>query len=377
MALKKKIAFYAPLKSPFHPIPSGDREIARMMMQALRYAGYDVELISEVISYQKGPQQALFDRRRQEVLAEEKRIRSLWSREPGLIPDLWFTYHPYCKSPDWLGPILTRDFGIAYATAEACRTHQGSPTDWLDGRNSVREAVQQAERNFVLKDTDWQYLAEFMPGMQTAIRIRPFLDAASQPKRTVPAASLFNNEYPILFAAGMMRPGAKMQSYEYLAKALTTIKNIQWNLIIAGEGPERERVTQFFEFLDEDRLQSVGSIAHEHMFEIMDQSNLFVWPGIGEAIGLVFLEAQSRGLPVAALQTAGVPLVVSDGIGGLLSPQDDVSAYAASIKALVEDPALCRRLGMDGRMQVLKEHDIPAVAAVFKQAIDTLPTPTR
>ncbi len=377
MVAQKKIAFYAPLKSPFHPIPSGDREIARMMMQALKLAGFKVDLISEVISYQKRPQQELFDRRRKDVLAEEKRLRTLWSQDRDQIPHVWFTYHPYCKSPDWLGPTLTKDFGIPYVTAEACRTRQGLPTDWLAGRRSVRDAVIQADCNFVLKDTDWHYLQEIIPDMRTAIRMKPFLNSAGQPAPTPPGTSLFDNQFPVLFAAGMMRPGAKMQSYECLANTLKRIQHLQWNLIIAGEGPERQQVAQLFNFVAEDRLQMLGSVAHEHMFAIMDQSNIFVWPGIGEAFGLVYLEAQSRGLPVAALDTAGVSLVVSQGIGGLLSPAGDLSAYAASIKSLIENTALRNRLGTDGRRQVLKDHDIPAVAAVFKQVIETLPIISR
>ncbi|MEO1722987.1 MAG: hypothetical protein AAFR84_11325, partial [Pseudomonadota bacterium] len=33
------VAFYAPMKSPDHPTPSGDREIARHLLTALSAAG--------------------------------------------------------------------------------------------------------------------------------------------------------------------------------------------------------------------------------------------------------------------------------------------------------------------------------------------------
>ena len=45
--MKPKIAFSAPLKSPNHPIPSGDREIARNLLKALDLAGFDAFLASE------------------------------------------------------------------------------------------------------------------------------------------------------------------------------------------------------------------------------------------------------------------------------------------------------------------------------------------
>ncbi len=41
-------AFYAPLKAPGHPTPSGDREIARGLMLALDRAGFAPELASDL-----------------------------------------------------------------------------------------------------------------------------------------------------------------------------------------------------------------------------------------------------------------------------------------------------------------------------------------
>ena len=45
-----KIAFYAPLKSPDSPIPSGDRKMARQFIACLRSEGHDVRLISRLKS---------------------------------------------------------------------------------------------------------------------------------------------------------------------------------------------------------------------------------------------------------------------------------------------------------------------------------------
>ena len=41
------VAFYAPLKPPTSPVPSGDRRIARLLIRALKMAGHDVELASK------------------------------------------------------------------------------------------------------------------------------------------------------------------------------------------------------------------------------------------------------------------------------------------------------------------------------------------
>lgn len=367
------VAFYAPLKSPYHHIPSGDREIARLMMRALRLAGYKVELISDVISYQKRPSAELYDKRRAAVRAEEQRIASLWEAEPASRPDLWFSYHPYCKSPDWLGPPLCQRFGIPYVTAEACRTHQGQDSDWFAGRMAVQSSVQMARANFVLKNTDWTYLNSFMPRMETAVRIPPFLDLASQPEQPTHDSRIgFPDDKPLLFAAGMMRPGAKSESYRQLAEALTGLDNHDWNLIIAGDGPGRTVVESQFAFLAPDRVMFLGSVEHEEMFALMDRADVFVWPGIGEAIGQVYLEAQSRGLPVVAMKTAGVPLVVSDQVGGILTAEGDTEAYGRAIGRLLEQPDLLTKLSRTAPDYVRKNHDVEAVASTFRSVLDPI-----
>ena len=48
-----RVGFYAPLKSPFHPVPSGDRLMANLLMAAIRAEGYDITLESDLITLDK------------------------------------------------------------------------------------------------------------------------------------------------------------------------------------------------------------------------------------------------------------------------------------------------------------------------------------
>ena len=47
-----EIAFYAPLKAPDHPVPSGDRRMAGLLLAALRAAGHDATLASRLRGYE-------------------------------------------------------------------------------------------------------------------------------------------------------------------------------------------------------------------------------------------------------------------------------------------------------------------------------------
>jgi hypothetical protein len=87
------IAFYAPMKPPDHPVPSGDRQMARLLIRALKYAGHEVELVSRLRSYVSDPSQELLTAAQVEAERERARIRSHW-QDTGM-PDLWISYHPY------------------------------------------------------------------------------------------------------------------------------------------------------------------------------------------------------------------------------------------------------------------------------------------
>ena len=93
------------MKGPDHPVPSGDRTVARLYLAALRLAGFDVEVVSEFRSYDgKG------DAERQagllaEAEGERARLLARWAVSGARRPDLWFTYHLYHKAPDLLGQI--------------------------------------------------------------------------------------------------------------------------------------------------------------------------------------------------------------------------------------------------------------------------------
>ena len=114
-----RIAFYAPMKSPEHPTPSGDRRMGRLLMAALGLAGHEIRLASEFRSYDGA---GVLERQRAAAAAgrlEAERLIAGYRAKPTTAPELWFTYHLYHKAPDWLGPDVARALAIPYVAAEA------------------------------------------------------------------------------------------------------------------------------------------------------------------------------------------------------------------------------------------------------------------
>jgi glycosyltransferase involved in cell wall biosynthesis len=371
MTRMPRIAFYAPLKPPDHPVPSGDREIGRLMVSALTRAGYQVEIASRFIAYQKEPDTTRFQALKRLAADEAARLLRQWS-DHDEAPDLWFTYHPYCKAPDWLGPRLADTLSIPYVTVEACRTRQGTDADWQEGRAMVRAAVRMAGLNFCMKPSDRIYLQSFLPPTGAIVDLAPFIDADAV--KSVPVAidrSAFGMTTPLIVSVGMMRPGVKIASYQLLAESLSGLTHLPWNLVVVGDGPARLQVESLFAFAGE-RVRFTGALSHPEVLGWMAAGDLMAWPGIGEAIGMVYLEAEALGLAVAACDTANVANVVSNGRTGLLAEEPSASSFREVLGRLLLSADQRHRLGARGPDLIAGRHDIAIAAATIKRAIDPL-----
>jgi len=98
-----------------------------------------------------------------------------------------------------------------------------------------------------------------------------------------------------------------------------------------------------------------GRVARKDMVQYYSAADLFVFPGIGESLGMVYLEAQACGLPVVALDSPGVSQVVVSGRTGLLVGGDDEQAMAGAIRELLRSPELRTKLGEEG-VNYVREH---------------------
>src|SRR5690348_4863029 len=123
-----RIAFYAPLKAPDHPVPSGDRQMSRLLIAALGRGGHEVEVASRLRTFIAEPSVAALSDLAQRADGEVMRLAGEWRADGP--PDLWFSYHPYYRAPDLIGPALCRQFGISYVTAEASYARKRDNTGW-------------------------------------------------------------------------------------------------------------------------------------------------------------------------------------------------------------------------------------------------------
>jgi glycosyltransferase involved in cell wall biosynthesis len=374
------VAFYAPLKPPDHPVPSGDRRMARALMRALAVGGHPVALASRLRSYDRAGD-----------AARQARIRSLGGRVAAqllrrygrtrakLRPRAWVTYHAYHKSPDWLGPEVSAGLGIPYLLVEASFAPKRQDGPWATGHAATEDAIRAADVVLALTAIDAECLAPLVRPPAELRRLPPFIDpapfAAARSERARHRAELatrfgLDPATPWLLAVAMMREDVKRDSYLVLGRALTSLRDRPWQLLVVGDGPARVEIEADLLRLGLERVRLAGALAEADLPACYAAADLLVWPAIREAYGLAMLEAAAGGLPVVAGHDGGVAEVVQDGVSGLLAPARDPEAFAAATARLLDDPERRRAMGDRAARFVATERSLARAAAILASAIE-------
>jgi len=316
--------------------------MGRLLMEALDRAGYPVFLASDWRTYDgKGDAAAQND-----FLAfapqETRRVMAV-SR-----PKLWFTYHCYYKAPDLIGPKVSEALGIPYVIAEASRAKKRLGGPWDGFAKAAESAIDAADILFAMTEHDRFALDRDRCGGQKVVDFPPFTETSFSSRFTGNQTDTPRR----LLTVAMMRPGVKMESYRRLAAAMPHLKQPFHHTII-GEGEARADIKALFPdatfkgIMDEDALRAEYAAA-----------DVFVWPGVDEAYGMVYLEAQANGLPVVAEDHPGPRSVVAAPLVATNNPAE----FAAAIEGHHDDPSA----------HVREHHSIERAAAILRKTLGPL-----
>ncbi len=366
-----RVAFYAPMKPPDHPVPSGDRAVARLLVKALRHGGHEVELASRFRTWQ-----GQADLMRQARLADlgervaEQILRRYSAKPKAERPQAWLTYHLYYKAPDFIGPRIAAALDIPYLLVEASLAYKRAGGLWDLGHRASLAAVQAASTVVQINPED----AECLPPESRQTLLPAFLDGAADRKARAARARLrsdlaeqldLRTDRPWIVVVAMMREGDKLASYRLLAKALARLTALPWQLLLVGDGPARGEVEIAFEAAlgaKASRARYLGELAQGEVAKPLAASDLYAWPSMNEAYGMALLEAQGCGLAAVAGDRPGVAAIVRHGETGLLASMESADAFAGCLGRLLSDHDLCARMGAAAAARMERRHDLASAA---------------
>jgi len=153
-----------------------------------------------------------------------------------------------------------------------------------------------------------------------------------------------------------------VKRFDLLLDALAHLRaHREVELVLCGEGPERERLRRRARRLGlEDHVLLPGFAANP--FRWLAASQLFTLTSDMEGLPNALIEAQGLGLAAVATDCATGPReIVDDGETGLLVPPGDAPALAEAMGALLGDPARRLAMGAAARARTRARFSAPEV----------------
>lgn len=157
---------------------------------------------------------------------------------------------------------------------------------------------------------------------------------------------------------------------QYILQALATLQNDNIHEVnIVGDGPHLATLKHMARTL---RVQAkfwghLNNTSPElkHLYET---SQIFVFPSEAENFPIVLLEAMGAGLAIITTQGTGCAEVVGE--TGMLVPPKNVNAIRKNLIQLMNDPELCKRLGMAARKRFEKSFTWDVVTKQYEKVYD-------
>lgn len=136
-------------------------------------------------------------------------------------------------------------------------------------------------------------------------------------------------------------------------------------LIVAGEGPERQRLHAHARRLDvADSVTWLGY--RDDLDDVYGRMSVLLVPSRTEGLPNVALEALAHGIPVVAAAVGGLPEVIAHRYNGFLVSPGDNASMVEHVVSLLEDRTLRNRLGVHGRKHVELMFSLPARRAALR-----------
>jgi len=150
-------------------------------------------------------------------------------------------------------------------------------------------------------------------------------------------------------------------------------KSLDWELIIAGEGPEEEKLKlQMKKYNLEKNIMLLGRLENRKIPALLASADLFIRLSRKEGFGVSFLEAMAAGVPVVATAVGGIPDIIEDQQNGLLVAPDAPRQAAKAIERLLTDEKLYAGLSHNGIERVKKHFTWEKVTDEVHKAFQAL-----
>src|SRR5690606_251893 len=173
-----------------------------------------------------------------------------------------------------------------------------------------------------------------------------------------------SDDEKILIHVSNLRPVKRVEEVLQIFKAVH--KKVKSKLIIIGEGPDMEKVTQFLEENPEliDKIKLLGKV--NDLYRILHLSDVFLLPSEQESFGLAALEAMAAHTPVISSNAGAIPEVNIQGETSFLAEVGNVETMANYTIKLLRDEKLLEKMKKNAKAQAIR-FDLQNILPIYEE----------
>lgn len=265
---------------------------------------------------------------------------------PLLVGSSFNLLHAHTAVPDGhAASRLARMLGIPFL----CTIH-GYDAIWLRNPGAVRDAIlatfRAADRVICITEAVRRRCLLHDPRPEHFVVIHHGVDVPEQPE--APVVELPQGRRAILSVGNLIPQKGFAELLRAFADISTALPDV--DLVIVGVGPEHPRLEALAASLGlAERVRFLGWQPYHAVLSLYSQAQVFCLPSQDEGLGVVYLEAMARGVPIIGSEGEGIGDIITHGENGWLIPARNPGAIAAALKRLLTDEDLRSRLGRAGR----------------------------
>jgi glycosyltransferase involved in cell wall biosynthesis len=196
------------------------------------------------------------------------------------------------------------------------------------------------------------------------------------PDKHAPSVALSGDRRHDELTVGFMGRLIRGKGADHLIRAVAQASSrFPIKLLIAGEGPERERLAALAHALDlGSEVVFLGIVDDVSTF--WQQCDVAAVPAaeLAEAFSMVTLEAMSCAKPIVATRNGAIPELMVDGTTGTLVAPGEVGALVAALVAYAGNSELRHAHGAAARARAIERFHIDKCARAYRDLFAEFPT---